>query len=257
MRRLISLFASLALVGGLLGAFAAPVAADSIGTCTSGSVNNYKSGETTGQLALRGVYGEVYLAGAAGPCTPDDNAGANFASVQIGIAENIAGGFVTMGITQCNTGSSSWPAALCDGKYNLYAEQHGSTIWDYNMWKLAGGLTAGNVYDLQISYGCSGHASEWCWFFNGTLMKTFDMGTGLKPTLTSLNASWQVETSDPGDGLGNNVSGQSSGAGRIQYQKNSDKLWYLRSVNGACDTTSGQHRCAANGSYGFYGWTVN
>jgi len=251
-RRLLTLVAATA----LLLTLAPSVSAASIGACSSGSNNGYRSGETTGQLALHGVYGEAYLPPQAGACTPNDGSGINASAVQVGLSENIAGAFVTMGIIVCNHGDGSWPSSLCDGRQHVYAEHHGSTFWDYSMSDL-GAITAGATKNLQISYGCSGYSTSWCWFLNGNRIKTKDMGTGLKPTMTTVNASWQMETQDPGDGLGNNVSGQSVGAGRIQYQKNSDQLWYLRSVNGACDYASSQHHCAANGSYGFYGYTTN
>jgi len=255
-RRLIATLSAALLLVSAIGISAPSVSAASVGACSSGASNNYRSGETTGQLALRGVYGELYLSSVAGPCTPDDNSGLNVSAIQIALGENIAGAFVSMGIIKCNTGSGSWPSTLCDGKQHVYAEQHGSVLWDYNMWDI-GVITAGATKNLQISYGCTGYATSYCWFLNGNRVLSFNMGTGLSPAMTTVNATWQGETGDPGDGLGNNVAGQSTGAGRIQYMKNSDKLWYLRSVSGACDFISAQHKCVANGSYGFYTYTVN
>jgi len=257
MRKLLSLVASLALVGSML-AFTAPVAAAaSIGGCNDATTQTFQSGEKKSGFAIRGVYGEVYLASDAGACSPNDNLGGNAAGVQIGIAADLGGAFVTMGVIQCNHVATGWPSSLCDDTYRLYAEQKGSTIWDYTMWDLGGAPVGGGTYDLQISYGCSGHSTSYCWFFNGSLVKYFDMGSGLTPTNSDVTASWQVETKDRGDGLGNNVNGHSSGIGQIQYQKQSDKLWYLKSVSGACDQIDAQHKCVANGSYGFYAYTVN
>lgn len=248
------------LVSSLL---AAPVsAAGPIGACSSGGGNNYRSGEVAAVGAVKGVYGELYApsnANGFGPCAPDDNSGINASAVQIGIAENAAWStsFVTMGIMRCNsTNNGAWPAALCDGKLHAYAEQHGAAPWDYNMWVL-GLVTEGQIYHMKIEYGCAGHANEYCWSTDGVLNLHFNMGSGLVPGNTGAQVSWQVETMDPGDGLGQNVSGRSSGAGRIQYKKNSDNLWYLRSVNGACDVINAQHKCVANGANGFYAYTLN
>lgn len=257
-RRFGSVLAVLGLLVGVL-ATAPTASAASIGAC-GGSGGTYRSGESVGiSGGIGGVYGEAYANTPFGPCSPNDSNGINASGVQIALGQSAAWStsFVTLGLIRCNhTNNSAWPASLCDGQLRAYAEQHGAAPWDYNMWNL-GVATPGTAYALKIVYGCSGHAGQFCWYISGVFKMAFDMGSGLIPNGSVVYASWQLETHDPGDGLGNNVSGQSSGLGRIQYQKWSDKLWYLRSVGSACDFADAQHHCVVNGANGFYGYTTN
>lgn len=252
MRKLISLIAALAILATL-----APTSAfaGSIGACGSSGTNLYRSGELYGPGQFYGVYGEAQVNGSSyfGPCSPDDNSGINASGVQIGIAEgnDSAVSFVTLGIIICNSGDSSWPSTLCNGARHFYAEQHGAFFWDYTMWDL--GYADLTQHDLQISYGICGYSTQYCWYVDGILKKHFDMGSGFVPWNSTAKVSWQVETKDSGDGLGD-VSHQVTMGGMASYFNGA---WHDHKVGTGCDTIDAQHRCLANGTYGFYAYTVN
>jgi hypothetical protein len=248
---------SIVVVASMLTAFApAALAFSSIGACSSNVDNVYQSGEATGQTTLYGVFAHIDVPGSTlfGPCSPDDNAGGNASAGQIAIKGEFAyeSSFVTMGIIICNTPKSGWPAGLCDGGRHWYGEQHGLAFWDYNLFDFGPASTTDHTY--QIQYLTSDHLYHWK--IDGVSVGSYDMGAGLSPSLTSQQASWQLETSDPGDGIGDGSTPGSVQITGMEYNT-TNSGWIFKLSGSGCDFASSQITCRIDGTYGIYGYTIN
>ena len=231
--------------------------AASVGGCASPQANTFQStgrGEDTviagGIFAYMFVPSSTYFA----PCSPDDNLGTNASSVNMGIL--YAPAFLELGIIICNqTNNDKWPVSLCNGSRHFFVEANGSAPFgiDYHMWDL--GYASNTTHAMQISYLSDGN---WNIFIDGGSARMIVHMGGTLPSPASGVATghyWQVETKDPGDGLGGGTAGTSANTSQQQLYFNQG--WHLRTTSYPCPIVSSQHQCGQNGSAGFYGYTVN
>ena len=250
------------LMGALLVAMFLPnvAAASSVGSCGSGGSNAYHSGEDPNAIRY-GIAADIEVfrwtvsnPNNFYPCNPDDNAGTNASGANIGISHGLlwANVWVEVGVIACNSSQpaywGAWPLGLCDGRTHVFVEQHGAAPWDYNMWD-EGCICDDNVHTYSISY----YGGKFNTFLDGVGLIAVDMGAGLSPTNTN-TFYWQAETQDPGDGLGTSAKATNIGEMRTKLDTGT---WSYHPVNGACDVLDSQQHCVANGTYGFYAYTVN
>lgn len=248
LRFMVAMFAAM-LIGSTV--LVSSVSATSIGGCSSSGSGAYQSGET-----FTGVYyaiqASIDVPGSTefGPCSPNDNAGINASSVNIGTGYGSA--FVEAGIIICNhTDNSAWPSTLCNGGRHWFMEQHGQALWDYNMWDLGAADTS--AHQIKIYYNNS--TKRYTFVVDALVKGSVDMGFGLVPNQT--NAFYfQFETKDADSGLGSNVAGLSSDIGQMKTET-PGSTWINHAVGSGCDLIATQHHCVPNGSYGMYAYTTN
>lgn len=246
MRKLVSAFAIVAVI---LTMFPASVAAAAIGGCGTSGTGSYQSTGANNVITVAtAMYAEIWLPGSSrfGPCSPNDNAGTNAASVNIGM--NYGNAWLEAGVIICNHGDNgAWPATLCNGGRHWFVEQHGQFPWDYNLWLIPGTVPTGVTNTIEILY----QAPYWKVYFNGVFAMGVDMGSGLVPTQSN-GHYYQVETKDVGDGLGD--IGTALNVGNMEYYHNG---WIMVNTQEPCPIVSSQHQCHQNGAHGFYAYTTN
>lgn len=251
-RAFLTLGAVAMLIASSLATAPSAFAAGPIGPCTSSSDTSYQSGETDAGKVVNGVQADLQVPNSSnfGPCTPNDNSGANVSSVNIGIAYGSA--WVEIGILICNSkGNTDIPAASCNGSRRYFAEQHGQAFWDWNFWDL--GQADLNAHTMRIEYNNS--TGNYDFKIDGVVRVSKNMGGGLVPTQPNNSEYFQFETKDPGSGLGQNLNGYSTNIGRMFTYY--DGAWRYLGVGTSCDQVSVQHHCVPNGTVGMYAYTTN
>lgn len=249
-RKIARVIAVVGVIGSLLGISATQVYAGSYGSCGTSGSGEYHSGE--GVTAVRnGIYASMQVNDVSGvsvfhPCYPSDGSGKNASSVNIGFSYGSA--WLEAGVIDCNHTDLSWPSGMCNSTPQVFVEQHGQAPWDYNLWDI--GLTNYAAHSYEIVYNSS--TGDYDFYYDGSRKLSVNMGSGLVPGQNN-GYYWQLETQDVGDGLG--TSTYAANIGQMELKQGS--TWYYHGAGSSCDTISSQHHCVINGSYGFYGYTVN
>ncbi len=258
MRRILSAAAALALVGAMLPMFAAPVLADSYGGCGDIVSANYTAGENfpgaSNRIYLSGVQAEVDVNNTYFHlCSGGTFLGMDMSGGVVGIKNSI-GAFAYIGLAKCAHAEGEVPGSLCDGSLHLFTEVFAGYVTPHVIWD-EGSISAA---PQSLKVNLQGDVAKFYLKSGGIyyLIREYDFAGRLYVGDSSNVARVYGETHDSGDGLGNNVSGQSLNFGNVQWRQNSE--WLSVDNGGSCDWNSGnQMTCKANGSNGIYLYTVN
>jgi len=250
-RKVLATLAALAMVFAITGT---ALASGPIGNCSSSGSNSYRSGEDTSiEHNDYAIFASIQVGASIqfSPCTINDNSGTNATSAHIGISNPLGGAWVEFGVIACNhTTNGAWPG-FCDWSRHVFIERSGAFGLDYHMFDL-GNIDTG-AHDFKILFDIPLH--KWYFYLDGVAVpgQSIDMGAGLDPSTADLTTYWQLETQDPGDGLGT----QSVAANIGEQKFKNSTTWVYHDVGGSCDYADGQHHCVVNGSHAIYGYTVN
>jgi len=252
MRKLASICLSLALVVSAIAIAPAAVSAASWGACGDSSTAHYVNGNVkygTDAALIRTVKAIITIpdSGQFKPCSPDDNQGANGPSAIVELYRAyLYGAWVQAGIVRCENIYS-----YCTGTPRFFSEWH-EGLTNFSTVRDLGPASYDTPYTIQIRlYGGDQTAVV---SVNGVVKTTWNVGSQLNPG-DDPDAYWFTETHDRGDGLGSNVSGNSTNYSGMQYETK-DTGWWNRTSS--CNHGgSSQTVCVKNGSYGLYFYTVN
>ncbi len=254
MKRLVSLLASLAMVATLTFVVPSAAYAASYGACGDWTTAHYLSGQSMAATHLDGVLAYVTVPSSSyfHACSPDDDQGTNgpFAGISIenGNAPYVQTAWVQLGIVRCYNGPT-----YCDGTLKFITEWREGLTGATQVRSL-GAASYNTQYQLYLltNHGAGtvdvyiNGSRKLQWVVDGEIDGYYNVNLGGK---------WFTETHDSGDGVGNNVSGQSTNYGSMKYSLYGGG-WLNRGA--ACNFGSGgQINCHQNGAYGLYFYTVN